>query len=1097
MFINNIWSYFMIKVSVIMPIYNDEENLNIAINSVLNQTLTEIELICVDDGSTDNSLKLLNTLAEKDNRIRVFSQKNQGSGKARNKGISEAKGEYIAFLDSDDQMVDDDALNQLYTEAKKNNVDMVSGGIQFVDKGEVSYEYSCFKPITELKLRPVGDFCLPWYFYKNIFKRSLLVDNNIKFPDLIRGQDPIFLAEILSHLDNYLEVPVLYYSYVTPDYNKVDNSLKYYDYFVHYYLVFKLLMADKKFKNIVLRYSEILIAMKDRAIHVNTVKELFNLLKVMDKIKSLYVNWGDIDLTNKITSSFDELIGKIEIEGFEISINKNQFLSDCYSEGIIVKDKKYNPKVTLVLPVYNVEKYLPECIDSVINQTMKDIEIICVDDGSTDNSLEVLKRYQKKDNRIRIFSFTNKGLGPARNRGIDRAHGEYVAFVDTDDWLELDFCEKIYESAKNSDSDIVLFNAIEEYENHQKERIYFREGIIENPKDFIFDFKWNSSFVLNNYFTAWSKLHRTKFLKENDIRFPSTLFEDIEFQVESFLKAKRMSYNPTIFYHYRKENPESIMNSLKDDECFCIFDIVDNVENHIRNLNVYKRFEIDFIRLKIRQFKEKFSSTTLLFKVEFFKKIKSEFIKMNLNEGILRKLPGDLVNFYNNILNSESYAEFYYMGDDFNINIHNYQFNNYFSYNSLLFSNISHETEGIVDVDSVSNIIVNQLQKDLLNNNLSMFKAYEKIKNLNIFNIPYFIDETGYDSEIDSLLYYLFMGNDINNPTHFFNKEFYLKNYPNLNRFSIDPFVYFVLYGQYEGKTNTNHDSLLRSPNRRLLNKEIKKINKFNAPSGEDVDLIVSLTSFPKRIHNIKYTIHSLFNQSLKPKKIVLYLAEEEFPNKEKDLPQDLLSFKNWGLEIRWCKNIRSYKKLIPALKDFPNEIIVTADDDVYYYEDWLKVLWQEHIKYPQEIISHRARLISFDENNNMNGYDNWYVSFDPVEGSFLNFFTGVGGILYPKNSLHSDVLNEELFMELCPYGDDIWFWGMAVKNDTKIRIPNNCIPYLNHTEVMRELAGGQVASLWAFNEDGGNDHQMENLFNHYPEIKEKILNEKQLGESL
>ena len=1085
----------MIKISVIMPIYNDEEKIYDSINSVLSQSLTDIELICVDDGSTDNSLRILKSLAEKDDRIRVFSQKNQGSGKARNKGISEAKGEYIAFLDSDDQMVDNDALNQLYTEAKKNNVDMVSGGIQFVDKGKISYEFSCFKPITELKLRSVGDYCLPWYFYKNIFKRSLLMENNIRFPDLLRGQDPIFLVEILSHLDNFLEVPVLYYSYVTPNYNKVDNSLKYYDYFVHYYLVFKLLMADKKFKNSILRYSEILIAMKNRAIHVNTLEELFKLLDVMDKIKSLYVNYGDIDLTNKLTSSFDELISKIEIEGFEISINKNQFLSDCYSEGIIVKDKKYNPKITVVLPVYNVEKYLPECLDSVINQTMDDIEIICIDDGSTDNSLEVLKKYQNKDNRIKIFSFTNKGLGPARNRGIDRAHGEYVAFVDTDDWLEIDFCEKIYESAKNTNSDIVLFNAVEEYETHQKERIYFKDGIIENPKDFVFDFKWNSSFVLNNYFTAWSKLHRTEFLKENDIRFPSTLFEDIEFQVESFLKAKRMSYNPTIFYHYRKENPESIMNSLKDDECFCIFGIIDSVENHIRNLGVYERFKIDFIRLKIRQFKEKFSSTTLLFKVEFFKKIKMEFIKMGLNEDLLRKLPGDLVKFYKDILSAKSYVEFYQITDNFNNNLHNYQFNNNFSYNSPLFSNISYETDSMVNGNSVSNIIVNQLQKDLLNNNLLMFKAYEEIKNSDIFNIPYFIKETKYNSDVDSLLYYLYMGDDINNPTSFFDKEFYLKNYPNLDKFNIDPFVYFVLYGQYEGKNNINPSFRSRSPNRRLLNKEIKEINKNNVPRGDEADVIISLTSFPKRIHNVKYTILSLFNQSLKAKKIVLYLAEDEFPNKENDIPPDLLLFKNWGLEIRWCENFRSYKKLIPALEDFPNEVIVTADDDVHYYEDWLKILWQEHLKYPQEIIAHRTRIISFDKNNAIDSYDDWKISYDPVEGSFLNFFTGVGGILYPKNSLHSDVLNKELFRELCPYGDDIWFWGMAVKNNTKIRIPNNCIPYLNNTEVVRELVNGQIASLWAYNENGGNDYQLENLFNHFPEIKEKILNEKQLGD--
>ena len=410
----------MIKISVIMPIYNDEEKIYDSINSVLSQSLTDIELICVDDGSTDNSLRILKSLAEKDDRIRVFSQKNQGSGKARNKGISEAKGEYIAFLDSDDQMVDNDALNQLYTEAKKNNVDMVSGGIQFVDKGKISYEFSCFKPITELKLRSVGDYCLPWYFYKNIFKRSLLMENNIRFPDLLRGQDPIFLVEILSHLDNFLEVPVLYYSYVTPNYNKVDNSLKYYDYFVHYYLVFKLLMADKKFKNSILRYSEILIAMKNRAIHVNTLEELFKLLDVMDKIKSLYVNYGDIDLTNKLTSSFDELISKIEIEGFEISINKNQFSSDFYSEGIIVKDKKYNPKITVVLPVDNVEKYSPECLDLVLNQTMDDIEIICIDDEDIIKLKQDLKKYKLKEienskyslavNKYNHILFYDKGL---------------------------------------------------------------------------------------------------------------------------------------------------------------------------------------------------------------------------------------------------------------------------------------------------------------------------------------------------------------------------------------------------------------------------------------------------------------------------------------------------------------------------------------------------------------------------------------------------------------------------------------------------------------------------------------------------------------
>ena len=127
-----------------------------------------------------------------------------------------------------------------------------------------------------------------------------------------------------------------------------------------------------------------------------------------------------------------------------------------------------NIKVSIIIPVYNVERYLPKCLDSVINQTLRDIEIICIDDCSTDGSYEILQEYASKDDRIIVLKQeTNQGQGVARNRGIDIAKGEYIGFVDPDDWIELDMYEKMYNQAKNLNSEIVICN-INRYNEESK-----------------------------------------------------------------------------------------------------------------------------------------------------------------------------------------------------------------------------------------------------------------------------------------------------------------------------------------------------------------------------------------------------------------------------------------------------------------------------------------------------------------------------------------------------------------------------------------------------------------------------------------------------
>lgn len=746
------------------------------------------------------------------------------------------------------------------------------------------------------------------------------------------------------------------------------------------------------------------------------------------------------------------------------------------------------PKISIVVPVYNVEEYLSDCLNSLIKQTLKNIEIICIDDESTDNSLRILRDFEKKDGRIKVFSLQHRGLGPTRNYGIKVAKGEYIAFIDSDDWMELNFCEKVYYNAIKNNSDLVFFNVIEEYEDHQKKRIYFSDDIVDNFDNFIFDYRWNVDFVFSNFLTVTSKLHRTKFLKDNNIEFPPFLFEDIAFHIETCVKAKKISYIPDIFYHYRKTNLSSIMSDLKNNECFCIIDIINIVEKTIKDCDVYNRFEIPFLKLKIRQFKEKLDSTNFIFKGEFIKRIKNEFLKIEMNEHILNRFPDDVLNFYNNILKCNSYSDYLELSNTLNHDNVNSSSNLIFSIDSNFFNfnKNSHNVD-----NEIVNSITNLIQKDLLNNNFTNLNAYETIVEEELFDWNFFKEENNYEYDVDPLLYYIFLGfNKINKPTSFFDSLHYSKLY-NLSDESLNPYVYYTLYGRFEGKDKLNPNINITSTNRRFLNKKIKNFKENNLNKNlNNPQLIISLTSFPERMPNIIYTLYSLFNQTKKPNKIILCLSEEEFPNKENDVPIDVLNFKKNGLIIKWCENLKSYTKLIPTLEEYPNDIIVTADDDIYYPKDWLEILWEEHEKYPMDIIAHRSRQVTLSHNQEISPYTQWNFSYGYKDASFLNFFTGVGGVLYPPNSLHEDVFNKKVFKEVCPHADDIWFWAMAILNNTKTRVPEKCNPYLNYVNALKDLNIGKNKTLWASNEKGGNDSQLRELIKIYPEIFEKILEE-------
>lgn len=231
-----------------------------------------------------------------------------------------------------------------------------------------------------------------------------------------------------------------------------------------------------------------------------------------------------------------------------------------------LEKEKY--KLSVIIPVYNVEKYLRECLDSVINQNYTNLEIICINDGSTDDSLEILKEYEKIDKRIKIHNQKNKGVSSARNKGMELSTGDYITFVDSDDYLDLNLYEKAMEIIVENNADIVNFNLIEQEKNGTEKKytnlpfkIFINDSITAMQDERIFP-------------AVWLKIFKRKFLIENNIFFAQDIYfgEDDLFRLKAFLISQKIITFPDVYYHYRYRNnsctkiittEERLINTIK------------------------------------------------------------------------------------------------------------------------------------------------------------------------------------------------------------------------------------------------------------------------------------------------------------------------------------------------------------------------------------------------------------------------------------------------------------------------------------------------------------------------------------------------------
>lgn len=214
------------------------------------------------------------------------------------------------------------------------------------------------------------------------------------------------------------------------------------------------------------------------------------------------------------------------------------------------------PKLSIIIPFYNTAEYISRCLESVTGQSLRDIEIICVNDGSTDGSIEIVKGFAKNDERIKIIEQENLKQGAARNNGTKAATGEYIGFVDSDDWVDKEYFEKLYSAAKKYNSDIALAANVRIGNGKTKKRLNIeKEECVEGLQE-----KFDICNLAKNPCPT-NKIYRTSFLKENDICWPENCYcEDKLFVVQAVYFANAVATVPGVYYYYFR-NPNSTVNS--------------------------------------------------------------------------------------------------------------------------------------------------------------------------------------------------------------------------------------------------------------------------------------------------------------------------------------------------------------------------------------------------------------------------------------------------------------------------------------------------------------------------------------------------------
>lgn len=596
----------MIKVSILVPIFNVEKYLGKCLESLSNQTLREIEIICLNDGSTDNSLKIIEDFALHDQRFVIVNKENTGYGDTLNRGLEIAKGEYIAFVDSDDYVATC-MYEQLYVRAKKEDADIAKGNyIEFFeyDNNEIcktkkitnkqTFYDGVFKPRTNKE-----SFYFPMMNPLGIFKSEFLKCNKIRYNNTpgASHQDMGFwfqtfaLAEKVVFVDEYF----YYYRQNNPLSSINNRSNKYRCIFDEYEFILEKLKEKKvagvedvychrKYGSLMYFYDFLTIEAKEKFLNeipysfARDEREGFlNLTRFNNSEKSKLLSL----CSNPFNLLIKELCTNLKSaqEKLDKYVLENNSLKNLIGRDDSIDQTANNIKVSVVMPVYNASATLGDAVKSVLGQSLIEFELICIDDGSTDNSCEIINNLFE-DGRIRLIRNKHAGASSARNSGINKSRGKYIYFMDSDDILEPDALEKCLKAAEKNNLDLVSFNAETFYDESslRKKFLGFERAYQRKLPDKTIlggEELFNLQIKIGGYSCCpWLLFSRRDFILRNKIFYKDGItYEDNLFTLEVYLKAHRCMHLNENLYKRRVRYGSSMTKEITQFNLFSYYKV--------------------------------------------------------------------------------------------------------------------------------------------------------------------------------------------------------------------------------------------------------------------------------------------------------------------------------------------------------------------------------------------------------------------------------------------------------------------------------------------------------------------------------------------
>lgn len=500
-------------ISIVVPIYNVEKYLRECLDSISGQTYKKFECIMVNDGSTDSSQQIAEEYLT-DSRFKLINQSNKGLSEARNTGVSHIREEstFVAFVDSDDYIYPD--FLETLIEHIEDDVDIIEGMIGcFHDEIKVdNISHNFEKKILISKDDKLGELALNELrvsVFPKLFRKSLLTEDF--FPEGWIFEDLAVVPELVSHSRKWIKLPKVIYGYrIRP------NSITTKEFSEEKLDVFKI-------------FGKYDLFFKDES-------DVTKLL--VEKIKYLHLNYHDIEFVPE-NNQYKQLYQQ----------EKQKLLSK-------IADYESKALISIIVPIYNVENYLRQCLDSIVSQTYQNFECLLINDGSPDNSEDICREYVAKDARFRYFEKENGGVASARNLGIKRSEGAYITFIDSDDWVDSDYLEVLHNSLLEEDADISVstYKRFEvsdgtwyfhSFQRGYEKRVFINQEIIE-------EFTKLNEYDASYRFVS-GKLVRKTVLHNILFNEMTTFGEDMEFWMKLYLISSKIVYSNRDTYIYRTD----------------------------------------------------------------------------------------------------------------------------------------------------------------------------------------------------------------------------------------------------------------------------------------------------------------------------------------------------------------------------------------------------------------------------------------------------------------------------------------------------------------------------------------------------------------